>query len=1062
MQLRTFGWRVFLPGRLWLLLWTAPVFAQGNVTGTIEGRVFNPRNGEYVERARVTVDGAGLETFTDPGGRYRLSNVPPGSTRVKVFYTGLEAQTNTVVVAAGGIVQLDVNLAATESRGAADRLGGVVKLDQFVVATTKEMDGAAIAINEQRFASNIMNVVSADEFGAVVEGNVGDFLKFLPGITVDTGGGDMRTLSLNGVPSNNVPVTVGGFSLASAASSGTSRQVELEQVSVNNIARFEVVHSPTPESQGSALAGSVNMVPRSAFERSRPVFNGSVFLMMKDNYKSLRETPGPRAVPTHKIKPGYDFSWVVPVNKRFGFTVSSAYSDQYTSEDFSQNNWRAGGATTTGLTATTNTTQYPDSTFGKPYLTDYAVQDANKFSKRTSFGLTLDYKLGPNDLVSLSFQWALFDAELSNRKLTFLVQRVAPTGFSDNYTHGEAGRGEIQLNNSGMRQKSGTTYMPTLSYRHDGTIWKAEGGLGHSHASNHYRDSYRGFFNNSLARRSGVTVNFDDIFYLRPGRISVTDAAGAPVDPYNLASYSLSTASNGEQESSDLKRSVFGNLRRDFMPRGIPLSIKAGVDVRESVRDIRKYSPSWNYVGPDGRTSTTPVGSDDSAAGVLDGIFSQRYAPFGFPQVQWVSQEKLWGLYQAHPEYFAINSANSAYRSLIDQSKFAREIISAAYLRGDLAFFDRRLKFVGGLRAEQTNLTASGPLTDPTLDYRRDAGGNVVHQRDANGNLILGANRLPLPVLIVPTNAGVPYSQLTYIDRGQHAEKEYLRLFPNLNASYNLRENLIARLSWYTSIGRPDYNQYTGGLTLPDTELPPSTGNRISVNNVGIKPWSARTTKVRLEYYFEGVGQASVGAYRRDFENFFGSVTLPVTPEFLSLYNLDPDVYGGYDVQTNHNLSRTVRMEGLEFDYKQALTFLPQWARGVQVFANASAQRATGEASDNFSGYVPRSGSWGVSLNRSKYTLKANWNYRGRRRLGVLTGRGLEPGTYEWDAKRLSIDVYGEYRLNRRFAAFASLRNVNGANLDVKRFGPSTPAIARFRQRQDYGSAWIFGLRGTL
>src|SRR6185503_10393690 len=150
-----------------------------------------------------------------------------------------------------------------------DKTGAVVKLDQFVVATSKEMDAAAIAINEQRFAANIINVVSADEFGLVV----------------DTGGGDMRTISMNGVPANNVPITVGGFGLASAASSGTSRQIELEQTSVNNVARFEVHHSPTPEAPGSALAGSINMVPRSAFERTRPVFNGTVFLMMKDNYK---------------------------------------------------------------------------------------------------------------------------------------------------------------------------------------------------------------------------------------------------------------------------------------------------------------------------------------------------------------------------------------------------------------------------------------------------------------------------------------------------------------------------------------------------------------------------------------------------------------------------------------------------------------------------------------------------------------------------------------------------------------------------------------------------------
>ena len=52
------------------------------------------------------------------------------------------------------------------------------------------------------------------------------------------------------------------------------------------------------------------------------------------------------------------------------------------------------------------------------------------------------------------------------------------------------------------------------------------------------------------------------------------------------------------------------------------------------------------------------------------------------------------------------------------------------------------------------------------------------------------------------------------------------------------------------------------------------------------------------------------------------------------------------------------------FNYKQALTFLPHWARGVQVFANASAQRATGPRSANFAGYVPRSGSWGISLTR--------------------------------------------------------------------------------------------------
>ena len=183
---------------------------------------------------------------------------------------------------------------------------------------------------------------------------------------------------------------------------------------------------------------------------------------------------------------------------------------------------------------------------------------------------------------------------------------------------------------------------------------------------------------------------------------------------------------------------------------------------------------------------------------------------------------------------------------------------------------------------------AQGPLTDPTRNYRRDAA----------GNLILTNGR---PTPIVATTGSLDYSRLTYLERGQRTEKEYLRWFPSLNASFNLRENLIARAAYYHSIGRPDFNQYAGGLTLPDETSVPSPTNRISVNNAAIKAWSAKTTKVRLEYYFERVGTLNVGAFRRDFKNFFGGITFPATPEFLGYYDLDPDEYGAYNVSTNHN-----------------------------------------------------------------------------------------------------------------------------------------------------------------
>ena len=67
-------------------------FAQAVAHGTIEGRVLNARSGEYLEGARVTVDGTALVAFTESDGTYRLSQVPVGPARLTVFYTGLPPQ----------------------------------------------------------------------------------------------------------------------------------------------------------------------------------------------------------------------------------------------------------------------------------------------------------------------------------------------------------------------------------------------------------------------------------------------------------------------------------------------------------------------------------------------------------------------------------------------------------------------------------------------------------------------------------------------------------------------------------------------------------------------------------------------------------------------------------------------------------------------------------------------------------------------------------------------------------------------------------------------------------
>ncbi len=900
---------------------TACAVAQTAAGGGIEGRVFGAAHGGYLENARVAIEGTALETLTDAGGYYRLANVPAGTVRLRVHFIGAASTTEAVVVTAGQTTTRDITLGgAPAAKGAA--AGEVVALSKFVVATSKEMDGAAIAINEQRVAPNIKNVVTADEFGTIVDGTPGEAIKFLPGVMLTYSAGEAREVSINGVPTANVPVTVGGFDLASNAGGGTGRQTNFEQISINNMSRIEVIQSPTPESQGSALGGSVNMIPRSAFERSRPTVTYSVYEMMKDSDKHYNKTPGPSfRDPYRKITPGFQLSAVVPVSRSFGFTFSANGATQYVPNDVITLQWR-------GANTATNGAAFPDTSFDKPYLTQTQINDDLRLNKTTSAGLTLDFRLSPHDTLSFSTIYTYITVDHIGHRMTFTINRVASArDFGPTFTHGATGTGAgtLQLEDVNSRYWLGTTSMESLTYRHNGALWKAEAGLGYSYAGQHNRDVARGILRNSVAQRTNVTIAFDDIFYLRPNRITVTDGAtGAPVDPYSLANYTLTSANYQEDNWLTFRNTAYGNLQRTFMVRETPLTLKGGFDVRQLIRDIR---------GP--QIALTPNGAGlaggTNAARFLDENLSQRPLPYGFPRAQWVDNSELYTYWQQNPGFLTSN-ANTIYRSQVSTSKWMAETISSLYLRGDTAFFNRRLQLTGGFRAEQTNAQGKGPLTDPTLNYQRDASGRVL--RDAAGRALL----------TMPANTGnLAYSRLTFIERGSKTDKEYLRVLPSLNATWLFRDNLRLQSAFYESLGRPNFAQYANGITLPDTDGGPVPGNPITVSNAGIKAWSAKTVKVRLEYYFDGVGQASIGAYRRDFKDFFGSTSLRATPEFLALYDLDPATYDGYYVSTNYNLPGTVRSHGLEFSYRQALTFLPHWARGVNPSPTppCSASRAT-------------------------------------------------------------------------------------------------------------------------
>ncbi len=1002
-------------------------------SGVIEGRVYNLDSGEYLNNARVTVEGSAVETRTNNFGEFRLDNLPTGVVSVRATVSGYAPQAKTVALAAGTSATLNIGL-SLDQRTVAGASEAVV-LNSFVVAAQREMNGSAIALNERRAAANLKNVVAADEFGDTTEGNVGELVKFLPGVSIDYTGADARFVSVRGMPNFGTAVMIDGNRMASA-SAGFSRGTEFDQVSLNNMARIEVAKSPLPDTPADTIGGSVNMVLKSAFENSRPVFNYRANMNANFSnaqgidYVSLKKTAGPGRKATVKVKPGADFTYVNPVSKTFGFTLSAMTSNQFTPESFSASQWRPTSATSTLSTA------------DKPFLGNYTVRDAPKDFYRWSVGTTFDWRVSARDVVSLAGQWNNFDTTVVNNDLLFDPtgsRNAAPTAFSPTSLESASGAARVSQTIT-YQHKIGTGYNLRLTYRHNGPIWSAESGMAYSRSSSRFRGTDDGVVRAITARLPTLTLNYDGIADSMPARITTRSTANVPVDYHQLAGYTLESATTSPSLQQSSTSSAYANLART-LAGPLKVRLKGGLDVRREDRDFRNPTDTWTFVGPD-----HVAGTADDRIGLYDLVFTD-YAgvnmPYGLGRVEKPSAEKTYGLLLAHPDYFSKNEA-STISSGATQSRKLTETVAAGFLRADLGLLQNRLKFAGGVRYEETMDEGYGLLNDLAATYQRNASGQII--RDSAGR----------PVKIV--GDAVTLAKLQYKDRGAHAKRDYGDFYPSLNVTYQITEKFLLRSSYARTITRPQLTNIVPSSTASD---PASTGvPTITVSNTSLKPWSSNSYDVALEYYFDQPGIISLGVFRKDISDFFGSVREPATPALLDQYGFDQS-YLNYDIITMQNVG-SARVSGVEAEYRQALTMLPTWARGLSIFANGTMLHLEGASTADFSGFVRRTTNWGISLSRPRYTLKLNWNYRGRQRLGAVTGVNVPPGSYQFRSPRLSLDFSAEVRLTKRLALFANLRNLTDAPWVTEVYGPATPAYARGTGWDLFGAQGIFGVKGSF
>ena len=180
----TFHGALLLIVTLTLNLCPARVLAQAG-TGSITGAVSNQSTRLFLDRAEIKIDGTTRAVLTDRDGTYDFTGLAPGAYNLVVSYTGLDAEQRTVNVTAGAKATQDFALTS-----------GIYKLGAFTVAA--EIEGNAAAVNQQKKSDVFIQAISTDTLGIVPDGNIGEFLRYVPGLQVNFSNADASTVSMRG------------------------------------------------------------------------------------------------------------------------------------------------------------------------------------------------------------------------------------------------------------------------------------------------------------------------------------------------------------------------------------------------------------------------------------------------------------------------------------------------------------------------------------------------------------------------------------------------------------------------------------------------------------------------------------------------------------------------------------------------------------------------------------------------------------------------------------------------------------------------------------------------
>src|SRR5258708_3624511 len=165
--------------------------------GTIAGTV-KDSTGAVLPGARVELQQKGPSAVSDGQGQFLISNLAAGDYAVVVSYVGFSTFTTTAKVAAGQIVQLDAVLK-------------VESASQVVTVSGDRQLGEVEAINIERTADNIVQVLPSQVITSLPNTNIADAVGRLPSVSLERDEGEGKYVQIRGTEPRLTNLTINGI-----------------------------------------------------------------------------------------------------------------------------------------------------------------------------------------------------------------------------------------------------------------------------------------------------------------------------------------------------------------------------------------------------------------------------------------------------------------------------------------------------------------------------------------------------------------------------------------------------------------------------------------------------------------------------------------------------------------------------------------------------------------------------------------------------------------------------------------------------------------------------------